>query len=111
MSAQKPSDTDRIDTYRKQGGGSDGPEMNHPLPAPIASRIKWLSQLTAALDEAQGLLKELTLHGEDPNEVGRVRTEVLALSCEIELLRGEGFVGQHRIASDLAPPSWQWGRG
>lgn len=81
--------------------------MTHPLPARIASRIRWFSQLTAALDEAQQLLTQLTLHGDDPAEAARARTLVLALSCEVELLRREGFVEQRAIVPDALAPTWR----
>lgn len=83
--------------------------MTHPLPARTAGRIKWLGQLTAALDEAQYLLAQLSIHG-DPAEIDRMRRQILALGCEIELLRSEGFVGQRRIAADPPPPIWRGNR-
>ena len=84
--------------------------MTHPLPARTAGRIKWLGQLTAALDEALYLLGQLTVHGDDPAEAERTRRQILALSCEIELLRSDGFVGQRRIAPDPLPPIWRGNR-
>ena len=84
--------------------------MTHPFPARAAGRVKWFSQLTAALDEAQHLLAQLSLHGHDPVEASQARTEVQALSGEIERLRSEGFLGQRRISADPLPPSWRGDR-
>lgn len=84
--------------------------MTHPFPARTAGRIKWFSQLTAALDEAQYLLAQLSLHSDESADASRARTQVLALSCEIELLRSEGFLGQQRITADALPPSWRGDR-
>ena len=84
--------------------------MTHPLPAGMTGRIKWFSQLTAALDEAQYLLAQLSIHGDDPAEAAQARTQIIALSCEIELLRCEGFLAQQRIASESVPPNWRGNR-
>lgn len=81
--------------------------MTHPLPTRTAGRIKWFSQLTAALDEAQCLLTQLINHGGDPGEADRTRAQILALSCEIEVLRNGGFLARRTIAPEAAPPSWQ----
>lgn len=81
--------------------------MTHPFPARLAGRIKWFGQLSAALDEAQQLLTQLGSEDHDLVEVSKARAEVLALSGEIELLRGEGFLGQKRIAADPLPPNWR----
>lgn len=96
-----------VDTGWKYGFASDGRVMTHLFPARTAGRIKWFGQLTAALDEAQYLLAELTVHGNDPSEALRARTLVLALSCEVELLRSEGFFGQQMIAPEPISPNWR----
>ncbi len=80
--------------------------MNHLPTKRTASRARWLMQLTSALDEAQHLLSQLMLHGDDRDEVERLRKLVLALSCEIELLRSEGFFERKSIDVPPLHPDW-----
>jgi len=83
--------------------------MNHFPPKRTTSRARWLIQLTSALDEAQHLLSQLMLHGDDPKEARQLRQLVLALSCEIELLRSEGFADRRALEKLPLPPNWRGG--
>ncbi len=80
--------------------------MNHFPTKRTGSRARWLVQLTSALDEAQHLLSQLMLHGDNPAEAQTLRKHILALSCEIELLRSDSYV--ERISVDVPPlhPDW-----
>lgn len=80
--------------------------MNHPHQLRTAGRARWLTQLTAALDEAQHLLSQLMVNGNGAEEASRLRATILALSCEIELLRGEGFIERRNLA-DRPPANWR----
>ena len=81
--------------------------MNHLALRQTEGRARWLAQLTAALDETQQLLSQLSVMGSDPGEAVRLRTLVLALSREIELLRSEGFAGKRLVATEPLRPSWR----
>jgi len=83
--------------------------MNHFLRKRTTCRARWLIQLTSALDEAQHLLSQLMLHGDNAKEAQQARQLVLALSCEIELLRSEGFADRRALEKQSLPPNWRGG--
>ena len=81
----------------------------NPIFAPrAAGRARWLAELSAALDEAQGLLAELIAERLDPADADLVRGQIEELRTELRVLHRRGFAADPGIKPPrLVHPDWR----
>lgn len=70
-------------------------------------RARWLASLSAALDEAQGVLAALDEEAAQSAEAHHLRSRIAAIRSEVEQLRRGGFPGLKEVGGKT-PGKTRW---
>jgi hypothetical protein len=75
-------------------------------------RARWLASLSAALDEAQGVLAALDEEAAQSAEAHHIRSRIAAIKSEVEQLRRGGFPNEKEVGKNTeVRPRWPgWSR-
>jgi cell division protein FtsB len=77
--------------------------MTRPSHHRSSERSRWLSSLSAALAEAQGVLAALDEEAAQSAEAHHLKARIAAIRSEVELLRRGGFPSLKEVAKK--PPN------
>ena len=73
-----------------------------------SSRVRWIAELSAALDEAQMLLSELIAERISRADADRLGAQIEQLRAELRSLHRRGFAAEVEIeAPRLVHPDWR----
>ena len=77
-----------------------------------SERARWLASLSAALDEAQGILAALDAETAQSAEAHHLRARIAAIRSEVEQLRRGSFAGLTQVGkkSPTRPKGPGWNR-
>jgi cell division protein FtsB len=81
--------------------------MTRPSQNRAGERARWLASLSAALDEAQGVLAALDAEAAQSAEAHHLRARIAALKSEVEQLRLGGFPSLNEVGKK-SPARAKW---